>query len=117
VARALARSRSLDADRTVRNFDLVHAALGAAARAALEAEMKSNYEYRSEFAKRYFAEGKALGIAAGEADALLRILTARGLELDEAARRPIAACSDVELLRRWIERAATASSAGDVFDD
>lgn len=122
---ALAGFASLDPDRAGIYLDVVLGALSASARAALEAEMKFKYEYQSDFARRYFAEGKtegraegkAEGAAAGEADALLRVLAARGFVVDAVTEARIRACTDLEVLGRWVTRAVTATSLGQVFDD
>jgi hypothetical protein len=37
------------------------------------------------------------------------------LRVDEASRARIEGCDDTELLNRWIERAATATSVDEVF--
>jgi len=63
---ALKAIASLDDERSSVYFDLVHSALSAAARKALEATM-GNYEYQSEFARKYFSQGEAKGKADGEA--------------------------------------------------
>lgn len=54
--------------------------------------------------------------AAGMQTALLRVLEARGVGVDEAARARIAGCDDVERLSRWIERAATGSDIGAILE-
>ena len=78
-----------------------------------------NYEFKSEFAKRYIAEGKAEGFAEGASEGprhtLVAICQARGLLLDDAMRARIAACEDPALLERWVVRAATAAAIADVF--
>lgn len=61
------------------------------------------------------AIGEARGKARGEADALLVVLEARAWTIDDALRARIMACDDVAQLRRWIARAVTASSLGEVF--
>lgn len=62
------------------------------------------------------AIGEARGRALGEADALLVVLDARGFTVDAATRERIVRCGDVEQLRRWIARAVTARSLGEVFE-
>jgi predicted transposase/invertase (TIGR01784 family) len=57
------------------------------------------------------AEGRAEGEARGKAAAVLAVLAARGIEVDEETRARIAACTDGATLDRWIVRAATTSSA------
>ncbi|MFO0626448.1 MAG: hypothetical protein U0325_12615 [Polyangiales bacterium] len=58
---------------------------------------------------------EAIGEARGEARALLTVLSARRLMVDDAARARIEGCDDAALLNRWIERAATAKDLDEVF--
>ena len=112
---ALSATRQLDAERASLYFDLVFASVQGTARLALEALMAAkNYEYQSDFAKRYFGQGKAEGNAEGEARAVLTVLAARGIDVPEKARARILACADLAQLDAWLARAATASSASDV---
>ena len=92
--------------------DLVLNSLNEAARLALEAMMKG-YEYQSDFAKKYVAQGEARG----EARALLAVLRVRGIPVPDVARERILAEKDPERLERWVERAVVASSLADVLDD
>ena len=62
-----------------------------------------------------FARGKDEGLAQGKAAAILAVLTARGLAVDEGTRLRIAACRDEAVLDRWIGRAAVAGSAREVL--
>jgi hypothetical protein len=64
------------------------------------------YRYQSDFAKRYFATGKA----EGKAEALLILLPARGLTVTDDARQRISACTDPAQLDTWIRLAATVDS-------
>ena len=88
---------------------------------------RGKYEYRSDFARTYFAQGEAKGRADGEAKgradgeakgearALMALLAARGMTIDASTRERILDCTDVEQLERWIVRVATASSVSDVL--
>ncbi|HEX2570633.1 MAG TPA: hypothetical protein VH877_13840 [Polyangia bacterium] len=126
---------TLDAERRSYYYDLVLASLNQAARQALEQELTmqgGKYEYKSDFARTYFAEGEAKGRAEGEAKgraegeakgraegevrALLALLTARGIAVDPSTRDRILGCTDLEQLERWIVRAATAMSVHEVLD-
>jgi len=62
-------------------------------------------------------KGKAEGIAEGIAQMLRRLLETRGLRLDETLSERIAGCEDEALLQRWFDRAITAASLTEVFDD
>ncbi len=118
---ALFGARGLDDERATLYADLVFASVHGAARAAVEALMANGtYEYQSDFAKRYVAQGRAEGRAEGEArgkaHAVLGVLTARGVAVPEAVGERILACSDLATLDRWLARAVTAATATDVID-
>lgn len=63
------------------------------------------------------AEGKAEGRLTGRAEALLRVLAARGLALSEAQRARVEQERDLGRLDRWLERALSAADAGQLFAD
>ena len=63
------------------------------------------------------ADGEARGEARGEAQALLAVLDARGLVVDDNTRARILACTDTTRLHRWIKRAVTAPTAADALAD
>jgi hypothetical protein len=64
-----------------------------------------------------FDQGLARGRAEARADALVTILSARGIVPSAAQLDRVRSCGDVALLDRWIARAATASTADEVFVD
>lgn len=90
AAAAQAASIGLDEDRSRLYFDLVLASLSEAARQELQAMDPAKYEYQSEFAKRYVAqgrsEGKAEGQLEGRADLVARQLALRFGPLGDDAR-------------------------------
>jgi hypothetical protein len=105
--------QSLDHDHASLYADIVLATLPEATRHHLEALMAlGTYEYQSDFARRYFFQGKT----EGEAKALLAVLAARGIEVPAEARARITGCTDLDQLDTWVRRAATASSIGDLFE-
>jgi hypothetical protein len=126
----------LDDDRSRLYGDLVYNSLNDAARRAMEAMMKG-YEYQSDFAKKYFAqgltkgrtegltEGRTEGLTEGvtkgrteeAARALLTVLRARGIAVPDAVRERILAQKDPERLERWLEKAAVAASVAAVIDE
>jgi predicted transposase YdaD len=61
-------------------------------------------------------EGRAEGRAEERAEAVLRILTARRVSVDNNARQRILTCTDLATLRLWLERAATATHISEVLD-
>ncbi len=115
---ALDAAACLDDARSRIYADLVLLGLGEAARGALEAMMiPEKYEYRSDFARKYFGAGKAEGRAEGEiegeakgkVDALFVILGARGLVPTAEQRERIVAERDGACLDGWLAKAVTAS--------
>lgn len=76
--------------------------------------------YRSSFSRQLRAEGRAEGLAEGSAegrsDAVLRVLDKRGVVLSEEQRARVAGCIDLDQLDAWLDRAATATRASEVFD-
>lgn len=121
----LAALQTVDHEHANLYADVVLAALPEAARHHLEALMATGtYEYQSDFARRYFhqgraegeAQGEAKGEAKGEAQALLAFLAARDIPVPEEARARITGCTDLDQLDTWIRRAATADSIKDVLD-
>jgi hypothetical protein len=101
--------------------DLTVSLLEEAARNALEALMqRGTYEYQSEFARKYVAqgreEGRKEGLYEGEQAALLEVLDARGLAVDEGARQRIMACTDLSQLKLWLRKAVTVDSALEIFE-
>jgi hypothetical protein len=116
--------QELDDDRARFYYDLVYNSLNEAARHALEAMMK-DYEYQSDFAKKYVAQGRTEGRTEGRAEgraeeaarAVLTVLQARGLVVPDAVRERILSQKDPERLERWLEKAAVAASVAAVLDE
>ena len=83
------------------------------------------YEYQSDFAKKYVAQGRAEGLTEGltkgrteeAARAVLTVLRVRGLVVPDEVRERILAQKDPERLERWLEKAAVAASVAAVLDD
>jgi hypothetical protein len=62
-------------------------------------------------------EGRQEGLTRGRAESVLRILTARGMRVDEKSRQHILACAEVATLDRWFDRALNATTLSEVLDD
>ncbi len=77
------------------------------------------YEYKSEFARRYYdrgeAQGEARGEARGEAKTLLKVLRHRFSVPDSVAQR-VEDCTDIEQLDTWTDRALSADTLDEVFE-
>ena len=71
------------------------------------------YEYQSDFARKYVAQGRAEEAARN----LLTVLQARGFVVPDPERERILAERDPERLERWLEKAAVASSITAIFDE
>jgi hypothetical protein len=75
---------------------------------------------KDEFVDGFLAQGRtegmAQGMAKGEAQMLLRIMAARGLDIPEHIRARVAECADTDRLEAWADRAATATSLVDIFE-
>jgi len=114
----------IDPERAWLYHDLVTAHLDALARARLEALMGRTYVHYplSDFGKKWFGEGEAVGRAEGKAEgevegkveakaeAVLQVLAARGLTPTTAQRERVLACRDLATLDRWLWQAVTAVS-------
>ena len=117
VLPALAAVEALADDYARLYFDMIVGALTDARRRGLEARMRTrDYEYQTDFARRYVAQGEAKGRAEGKAEALVAVLAARGMNPSPQQEHTIRQCADVSMLDRWIVRAVTANSVGDVLD-
>jgi hypothetical protein len=57
------------------------------------------------------------GLTRGRAEYILRMLTARGVQVDETARQRILTCTDLMTLDRWFDRSLNATTLADVLDD
>lgn len=112
AAAVLPAIRGLDDERARFYGDLVLTSLNEAARRTLETMMK-NYEYQSDFAKKYVAQGRAE--EAGRA--VLTALRVRGIVVPAADRERILAEKDAAKLERWLERAILAASIGEVLNE
>ena len=116
----MAGLRALSDDQANLYTDLVLMTLPAAARARLEELMSTGtWEYKSDFARRYYGQGRTEGLeegrAEGEARALLGFLAARGVDVPHSARERIMRCTDLDQLETWVRRAATVSTVDELF--
>jgi hypothetical protein len=78
------------------------------------AERDKMTELRREFLE-FQANLRREGKAEGKAEALLAVLTARGVAISDAVRQKILACTDLAALDRLLAAAATAASPSDVL--
>jgi hypothetical protein len=76
----------------------------------------STWVVSTPFAREHFGRGKAEGRAEGWAEAILRVLAARKVEVPDDARTRILACTDTRQLDTWLDRAVTATDIADLFE-
>ena len=95
--------------------------------------MIKGYEYQSDFARRYVAEGRTKGFAEGHAEgrlagrieartevmvqAVLTVLRVRGIAVPDIVRERILLQRDLQKLESWLEKALVASSVEAVVDE
>ncbi|MBI3945195.1 MAG: hypothetical protein HY321_04695 [Armatimonadetes bacterium] len=65
-------------------------------------------------ARDYGAAREARGRVEAKAEAVLAVLAARGIPVDDETRARVLACTDGAALDRWIARAAVVPSAEEV---
>jgi hypothetical protein len=70
----------------------------------------------SPFAQEHFGKGKEAGRTEGEADAVLRVLEARKLDVTPSERERITDCGDIAQLQAWVTRAVTIERTSDLFE-
>ena len=109
----------LDAERAVLYSDLVITALDAAARKEFDGMIPKGYVFKSDLAvlnqAKGRAEGEAEGEAKGRAEGVLRVLDARGVPVSDRQRARILACRDLSRLDRFLDQAAIATKASELF--
>ncbi|MCC7380538.1 MAG: hypothetical protein IT384_01810 [Deltaproteobacteria bacterium] len=122
---AMAATDALDSERQRQYLDLLMEQWPEVGARAMEAIVESGkYEYRSEFARRYYgqgleegkAEGRAQGREQGLRSALLTVLSSRAIPLSSEARARIEGEADVDRLERWVARSVRVARAEDLFD-
>jgi len=92
-------------------FDLVLAALPAAARRHLEEQMTTTREFKSDFMRNLVTTSEARG----EARAVLTVLEALGIDVPADIRSRITGCTDPVVLDAWVRAAVTVTSVDELF--
>ena len=129
VLDALFATLTPDTEHSLVYADLVRTVLPEVARRYLEDLMTtSTWRYQSDFARKYFDEGEATGLAKGLAEGLaegeakgkaedvLAVLHARGITVPTEVRVRVTECTDTCQLGVWLIRAVTAASVAEIFD-
>jgi len=115
VTVALSACRTLDTERSIRYADFILSSLGEAARIALEKHMTlRNYEFQSDFAKKYVKEGRDEGQQDQSRKVLLRLLAQRFDEIPDPVRARIEG-AELDDLERWLDRVIPARTLDEVF--
>lgn len=83
-----------------------------AIREALREIMSATWPVYSPFAREHFGRGET----SGKADAILKVLAARRIEISDDVRTRISECADQRQLDTWLRRAAVATAIDDLFD-
>jgi Domain of unknown function (DUF4351) len=110
ISAAILASAALDSERSRLYLDLILIFFAKNAPQALEAAMNSlGYEYQSDFARRYFFEGKAEGKAEVRLELILKQLTLRFGPLPAAAQSQVRGAQDGQL-ETLVERVLTAQT-------
>jgi hypothetical protein len=109
---AITAAHELDRDRFLLYSGLILAALSEAARKAL-AMHPQGVQLFDEALQQSFERGHLAGRAAD----VLEFLDARGIPVSSEQRDRILGCTDLELLGKWVRRAATVATADELFTD
>jgi hypothetical protein len=83
----------------------------------LQGREEGRLQGREEGRLQGWEEGRLQGRAEGVAEAILKILEARGLPVSAAQKDEILRCHDLGRLDRWLSRAALVSSAEEVISE
>lgn len=103
-------SAKLDPEHSALYVDLVLSSLSEAARKVLQENMRADgWEYRSDFAKHYVAEGRAEGLAQGRVALVMRLLASRFGALSEGVTEKLKS-SSIEELDAIADRLLTAAT-------
>ncbi|MEU0145656.1 hypothetical protein ABZ119_06775 [Streptomyces sp. NPDC006288] len=71
--------------------------------------------YISPLSEEIREEGRVQGRAQARGENILILLDARGIDVTDAVREKISACTDLEVSREWLIRAVHAATAEEIF--
>jgi hypothetical protein len=86
----------------------------AAARRELEALMASP-KYRSAFVDGLLQQGREQGAVKSKVEDLIKVITARGLDLTKAQFKLVTSCADLSQLAAWFDQALDAKTTDEIF--
>ncbi|MFJ9726918.1 hypothetical protein ACIRP3_29570 [Streptomyces sp. NPDC101209] len=75
------------------------------------------YFWRHPLAEQMRAEGREQGRLQSRREIVLKILEWRGLPVPDSVRDRVTACTDLDQLAIWAQRAPGATNAGELFSD
>nr|WSY54297.1 hypothetical protein OG999_31975 [Streptomyces sp. NBC_00886] len=75
------------------------------------------YFFRHSLAEEVREQGREEGVAQERAATVLKLLRLRGIPVTDSVRDRVQACSDLDLLETWVERALHAENAEGLFVD
>jgi hypothetical protein len=70
---------------------------------------------KSDFIEGFVQEGLEKGIAKAKAEAVLKIIDARAIDVTTQQRDQVSSCTDIGQLDEWFDSALAADSAADIF--
>ncbi len=119
---ALNASQTLRDERSRLYLHLISLSLDAIARTAFEARRPDQRQATRDLLMRLASirgreEGLRQRSVKGKAETISILLEARGISIDAGQKERVLACKDLEILGRWIRRAATVATADELFVD
>ncbi|MFC8514224.1 hypothetical protein [Streptomyces sp. NPDC057257] len=120
VTTALQETWETDPETAEYFFDFLEINLGDSPAGEKLKEIMSFVSYfpgRGTVRETAYLEGKAEGKAEGEAKGVLRVLEVRGLAVADDVRARITACTDLDRLNDWLDRAGIVQSAEELFTE
>ena len=116
VSAAVTAIKGLDAERSKLYFDLISSSLSESVHhEGLQVMNSLGFEYESDFARRYVAEGRAEGKAEGRVEIVLRQLTLRFGPLAEAVQTRVRGAPGAQL-DAVVERVISAQTLEEALD-
>lgn len=73
-------------------------------------------EYKSDFARRFYRQGEAVGEVNATRRMIFAVLVARDVELTGRFVATVDGCADLQSLEALVRQAATAESVDELFD-
>ncbi|MET8144930.1 hypothetical protein ABZU32_31905 [Sphaerisporangium sp. NPDC005288] len=113
---------NVDPEHAPQYYEYAHRLASEAVRRTLEEIMKdTTWPVYSPFAKEHYGKGLEAGKKEARVEergnAVLTILTARGVHVSDDVRERITACTDLTELNTWMLRSATATTTDELFTD